>query len=145
MGETCPQYLFFTADNLARPDGSKWVCSPPLRGEPDNARLWSGLKEGTLQTIGTDHCSFFFDGRQPIVYEGTPVQIPGKELGAEDFTKIPNGLPGVQDRLPVLWTYGVRAGRMTPHQFVAAAPIQPGYLACIPGREPCFPDPMPTF
>jgi dihydropyrimidinase len=128
MGETCPQYLFFTADSLVRPDGSKWICSPPLRGEPDNARLWSGLKDGTLQTIGTDHCAFFFDGNQPIVYEGAPVQIPGKELGAEDFTKTPNGLPGVQDRLPILWTYGVRAGRLTPQQFVALTSTNPARI-----------------
>jgi dihydropyrimidinase len=128
MGETCPQYLFFTADNLGRPDGSKWICSPPLRAEPDNARLWSGLKDGTLQTIGTDHCAFFFDGNQPIVYEGAPVRIPGKELGAGDFTKIPNGLPGVQDRLPILWTYGVRAGRLTPQQFVALMSTNPARI-----------------
>ena len=53
------------------------------------------------------------------MYEGQPVAIPGKELGKDDFTKIPNGLPGVGDRLPILWTYGVRAGRITPNQFVA--------------------------
>ncbi len=119
MGETCPQYLFFTIDHLRRPDGAKWVCSPPMRTEQDNARLWQGLHDGTLQTLGTDHCPFFYDGTQPILYEGQPVKIPGKELGRDDFTKIPNGLPGVQDRLPVLWTYGVRAGRISPNQFVA--------------------------
>ncbi|MFZ5923210.1 MAG: amidohydrolase family protein [Chloroflexota bacterium] len=119
MGETCPQYLFFTIDHLRRPDGSKWVCSPPMRTEADNARLWQGLASGTIQTLGTDHCPFFFDGTKPILYEGQEVAIPGKELGAGDFTKIPNGLPGVGDRLPILWTYGVRAGRITPNQFVA--------------------------
>ncbi len=102
MGETCPQYLFFTIDHLRRPDGAKWICSPPMRTEADNARLWAGLHDGTLQTIGTDHCPFFFDGTRPINYEGRPVQIPGKELGKDDFTKIPNGLPGVQDRLPIM-------------------------------------------
>ena len=95
MGETCPQYLFFTEDDLRRPDGAKWVCSPPMRTKADNARLWEGLADGTLQTIGTDHCPFFFDGTKPILYEGQPVAIPGKELGQDDFTKIPNGLPGV--------------------------------------------------
>ena len=68
MGETCPQYLFFTEDDLRRPDGAKWVCSPPVRTKADNARLWEGLADGTLQTIGTDHCAFFFDG--------TSVQLP---------------------------------------------------------------------
>jgi dihydropyrimidinase len=119
MGETCPQYLFFTLDHLRRPDGAKWVCSPPMRSSDDNNSLWQAVSDGTLQTIGTDHCSFFFDGTQPIEYEGKPIAIPGKELGKEDFTKIPNGLPGVGDRLPVLWSYGVRAGRLTPNQFVA--------------------------
>jgi dihydropyrimidinase len=119
MGETCPQYLFFSIEQLRHPDGAKWVCSPPLRSAADNKRLWQGLADGTLQTIGTDHCAFFYDGTKPIFYEGKPIAIPGKELGKDDFTKIPNGLPGVGDRLPVLWTYGVRAGKLSPNQFVA--------------------------
>ena len=94
-------------------------CSPPMRSAADNARLWEALKEGTVQTVGTDHCPFFFDGTKPIVYEGKEIAIPGKELGEDDFTKIPNGLPGVQDRLPVLWTTGVGTGKLTPQQFVA--------------------------
>ena len=119
MGETCPQYLFFSEDDLARPDGAKWVCSPPVRTAPDQARLWEGLEDSTLQVIATDHCPFFYDGSQPILYEGQPVAIPGKELGKGDFTRIPNGLPGIADRLPVLWTFGVGAGRLSPNQFVA--------------------------
>jgi len=114
MGETCPQYLFFTIDDLRKPDGAKWICSPPMRSKEDNARLWEGLSEGILQTVGTDHCPFFFDGTQPIVYEGSEIAIPGKELGKDDFTKIPNGLPGIQDRMPVLWTQGV--GRLYPRK-----------------------------
>ncbi len=128
MGETCPQYLFFTEDHLRRPDGAKWICSPPMRTSADNARLWDGLKNGTIQTIGTDHCPFYFDGAKPIVYEGKEIAIPGKELGKDDFTKIPNGLPGVQDRLPVLWTYGVRAGRITANQFVALTSTNPAKI-----------------
>jgi len=119
MGETCPPYLFFTIEHLQRPDGAKWICSPPMRAAADNARLWDALTHNEIQTIGTDHCPFFFDGAKPIVYEGQEVAIPGKELGRDDFTKIPNGLPGVQDRLPILWTYGVRAGKITANQFVA--------------------------
>lgn len=119
MGETCPQYLFFTEDDLLKEDGAKWVCSPPMRTEQDNQRLWEAIADGTIQVIGTDHCPFFFDGAQPIRYEGERVAIPGKELGRKDFTKIPNGLPAVGDRLPILWTYGVGAGRITPNQFVA--------------------------
>jgi len=125
MGETCPPYLFFTEDDLARPDGAKWICSPPMRTAADNQGLWAGLTAGDLQTVGTDHCPFFYDGTRPIVYEGQPVQIPGKELGRDDFTKIPNGVPGVGDRLPVLWTHGVRTGRLTQEQFVALTSTTP--------------------
>ena len=143
MGETCPQYLFFTIDDLRRPDGAKWICSPPMRTARDNARLWEGLSEGILQTIGTDHCPFFFDGTRPIVYEGREIAIPGKELGKDDFTKIPNGLPGVEDRLPVLWTTGVRAGKITPNQFVAYSSTNPARIfglyprkgALLPGSD----------
>ena len=128
MGETCPQYLFFTIDDLRREDGAKWICSPPMRSAQDNARLWEGLSEGVLQTIGTDHCPFFYDGTRPIVYEGHDIAIPGKELGRDDFTKIPNGLPGIEDRLPVLWTTGVRSGRITANQFVAYNSTNPAKI-----------------
>ena len=128
MGETCPQYLFFTIDDLRRVDGAKWICSPPMRTEQDNARLWNGLSAGVLQTIGTDHCPFYFDGTWPIVYEGSEISIPGKELGKEDFTKIPNGLPGIQDRMPIIWTFGVRAGKMTANQFVAYNSTNPAKI-----------------
>jgi len=143
MGETCPQYLFFTIDDLRRPDGSKWICSPPMRTAQDNARIWAGLSEGILQTIGTDHCPFFYDGSKPIVYEGSEITIPGKELGKSDFTKIPNGLPGVGDRLPVMWTCGVRAGKITANQFVAYHSTNPAKIfglyprkgALLPGSD----------
>jgi len=143
MGETCPQYLFFTIENLQRPDGAKWVCSPPMRSAADNARLWQGLQKGSIQVVATDHCPFFFDGAVPILYEGQPVAIPGKELGQGDFTRIPNGLPGVGDRMPVLWTYGVRAGRLTANQFVALNCTNPAQIfglypqkgALLPGSD----------
>jgi len=128
MGETCPPYLFFTVDDLRRPDGAKWVCSPPMRTEADQAALWQGLHDGDLQTVGTDHCPFFFDGTKPIDYEGKPIAIPGKELGAGDFTKIPNGTPGVGDRMPILWTSGVGTGRITPCQFVALTSTNPAKI-----------------
>jgi dihydropyrimidinase len=143
MGETCPQYLFFTEDHLRRPDGAKWVCSPPVRTAADNQRLWQGLADGTLQVIATDHCPFFFNGTQPIDYEGKPVAIPGKELGKDDFTKIPNGLPAVGDRLPILWSYAVRPGRLSPNQFVALTSTNPAKIfglyprkgALLPGSD----------
>lgn len=143
MGETCPQYLFFTAEELERPDGAKWICSPPMRSKADNAGLWAGLADGTIQVVSTDHCPFFYDGTRPILYEGKPVAIPGKELGAGDFTRIPNGLPGVGDRMPVMWSMGVGAGRMTPNQFVALHCTHPAQIfgmyprkgALLPGSD----------
>jgi dihydropyrimidinase len=143
MGETCPQYLFFTEDELRRPDGAKWVCSPPVRSTADNDRLWEALAEGTIQTIGTDHCAFFYDGTHPIRYEGRDIAIPGKELGGDDFTKIPNGLPGVGDRLVVLWTRGVGAGKLSAEQFVALNSTNPARIfglyprkgALLPGSD----------
>ncbi len=128
MAETCPPYLFFTTEHLEREDGAKWICSPPMRSAADNAALWDGLADGSIQTLGTDHCPFFFDGSKPIEYEGERVAIPGKELGAEDFTKIPNGLPGVGDRMPILWTTGVGAGKITANQFVALTSTQPAKI-----------------
>jgi dihydropyrimidinase len=128
MGETCPQYLFFTEEHLARPDGAKWICSPPVRTAEDNEALWQALTQDTLQVVATDHCPFFYDGTTPIEYEGKLIAIPGKELGADDFTKIPNGLPAVGDRLPVLWTYGVGAGRISPNQFVAFTSTNPAKI-----------------
>jgi len=143
MGETCPQYLFFTEADLRRPDGAKWICSPPIRTAADNARLWEGLTDGIIQTIGTDHCPFFYDGTKPILYEGKPITIPGKELGVDDFSKIPNGLPGVEDRLPVLWTTGVGSGKLTANQFVALTSTNPAKIfglyprkgALVPGAD----------
>jgi dihydropyrimidinase len=143
MGETCPQYLFFSEQELLRPDGAKWICSPPMRTPADNQRLWQGIKEGIIQTIGTDHCPFFYDGSKPILYEGQPIAIPGKELGQGDFTKVPNGLPGIEDRLPILWTYGVRSGKITPNQFVALTSTNPAKIfgmypqkgAILPGSD----------
>lgn len=128
FGETCPQYLFFSEDDLARPDGAKWICSPPMRTKKDQTRLWQGLENGIVQTIATDHCPFFFDGSKPILYDGNPVAIPGKELGKGDFTKIPNGLPGVGDRMPVLWTEMVASGKFTASQFVKLTCSNPAKL-----------------
>ena len=143
MGETCPQYLFFTDEDLEKPDGAKYVCSPPLRTASDQVRLWEGLHDGSIQTIATDHCPFFFDGTKPIEYEGKEISIPGKELGKNDFTKIPNGLPGVGDRLPILWTKMVGSGKFTPNQFVALTATNPAKIfgmypqkgALLPGSD----------
>ncbi len=143
MGETCPQYLFFFEDDLRRKDGAKWVCSPPMRTRKDNTRLWEGLSEEIIQVVSTDHCPFFYDGTTPIEYEGEWIAIPGKELGKDNFTEIPNGLPGVGDRMPILWTYGVGDRKITPNQFVAMHCTNPARIfglyprkgALIPGAD----------
>jgi dihydropyrimidinase len=143
MGETCPQYLFFTEEDLKREDGSKWICSPPMRKTKDNAGLWEGITKGIIQVVSTDHCPFFYNGSQPIMYEGKPVAIPGKELGKGNFTKIPNGLPGVGDRMPIMWSYGVNTGKISPNQFVALHCTNPAKIfglypkkgAIIPGAD----------
>ncbi|WMX44259.1 dihydropyrimidinase [Streptomyces roseicoloratus] len=90
FGETCPQYLFLSTDNLAEPDfeGAKYVCSTPLRPREHQAALWRGLRTNDLQVVSTDHCPFCFKGQ--------------KELGVGDFSKIPNGLPGVENRMDLL-------------------------------------------
>lgn len=130
MGETCPQYLFFTTDDLARPnfEGAKWVCSPPIRTQRDNAALWQALQSGDLQIVSTDHCPFLFDGTQPIEYEGQPYQMPGKELGRDNFTKIPNGLPGLGDRMIMLWSEGVSKGRLSANRFVELTATNPAKI-----------------
>jgi dihydropyrimidinase len=143
LGETCPQYLFFTEDELRRQDGAKWVCSPPVRTKEDQKRIWKGLESNTLQVLATDHCPFFFDGTKEVIYEGKPVKIPGKELGKSDFTLIPNGLPGVGDRLPVFWTKAVGEGRISANQFVAFTSTNPAKIfglfprkgALLPGSD----------
>ena len=128
MGETCPQYLFFTEEDLKRPDGAKWICSPPMRKAVDQQGLWAGLENETIQVLATDHCPFFFNGRKPIMYEGKEVAIPGKELGEEVFTLIPNGLPGLADRLPVFWTHAVNSGRISPNRFVELTATNPAKI-----------------
>ncbi len=128
MGETCPQYMFFNIKNLRQPDGSKWVCSPPMRSEEDNFGVWKAVEDGSMQVMATDHCPFFFDGTTPIDYEGQKIAIPGKELGKDDFTKIPNGLPGVGDRLLILWSYGVGTQRISPNRFVELTSTNPAKI-----------------
>ncbi|MFF8916223.1 dihydropyrimidinase [Streptomyces sp. NPDC015032] len=90
FGETCPQYLFLSTDNLAEPEfeGAKYVCSTPLRPKEHQAALWRGLRGNDLQVVSTDHCPFCFKGQ--------------KDMGRGDFSKIPNGMPGVENRMDLL-------------------------------------------
>lgn len=128
MGETCPPYLFFNIENLRQPDAAKWICSPPMRSKEDNAGIWEAVEDGTIQVMATDHCPFFFDGTMPIEYEGRKIAIPGKELGKKDFTKIPNGLPGLGDRLMILWTSAVGTKRISPNRFVELTSTNPAKI-----------------
>lgn len=137
MGESCTQYFFLTVDgHLAAPgfEGAKYVCSPPIRSEADHAVLWQALRNGTLQHVSTDHCNFWYEGgRGPwqdwaaahdngewAAFEAQDPswRRPGKELGRGDFSKIPNGMPGLEERMMVMWEHGVNAGRLSPTRFV---------------------------
>ncbi|RFU64937.1 dihydropyrimidinase [Peribacillus glennii] len=105
-GETCPQYLVLDQSYLEKPnfEGAKYVWSPPLREKRHQDVLWNALKNGQLQTIGSDQCSFDFKGQ--------------KDLGKDDFTKIPNGGPIIEDRMSILFSEGVTKGRISLNQFV---------------------------
>ncbi|RKQ34686.1 dihydropyrimidinase [Oceanobacillus halophilus] len=115
-GETCPQYLVLDQTYMEKPnfEGAKYVWSPPLRDKSNQEVLWNALKSGELQTIGSDHCSFDFDGQ--------------KDLGKDDFTKIPNGGPFVEDRFSVLFSEGVKKGRISLNQFVDMVSTQTAKL-----------------
>lgn len=114
--ETCPHYLLLDAQRYAVEEftaAADYVCAPPLRTQEDQQALWRALANGTVQTISTDHCSF------------TRAQ---KAAGREDFTKIPGGLPGVEDRALLLYTYGVADGRITKEQMCALLAENPARL-----------------
>ncbi len=128
MGETCVQYFHFSIDNLRQPDGAKWVCSPPVRTASDQEALWRAVRDNDLQHISTDHCPFFMDGTRDIMYEGQPVRIAGKELGAGDFSKIPNGLPVVENRMPMVWATGVATGRISLNRLVELCCTNPARI-----------------
>lgn len=115
FGETCPQYLFLSADHLAEPgfEGAKYVCSTPLRPREHQAALWRGLRADDLQVVSTDHCPFCFTGQ--------------KELGRGDFSKIPNGLPGVENRMDLLHQ-AVLDGHITRRRWIDIACTTPARM-----------------
>lgn len=118
FGETCPQYLFLSHADYERPgfEGAKYVMSPPLREAWNQDALWTALHDDVLQTVGTDHC--------PFGYEHPPL----KQKGRDDFSLIPNGAPGIEDRLMLLWDGGVRTGRISEHRFVDLVSANPAKL-----------------
>jgi dihydropyrimidinase len=113
--ETCPQYLLLEDSVYSRPnfEGAKFVCAPPIRKKEDQHCLWEALAKGEIQTVATDQCSF---------------TLEQKAMGKEDFTKIPGGLPGVQTRGTLLYTYGVREGKITKEQMCKVLSENPAKL-----------------
>ena len=120
--ETCPQYLLLEDRYYGLPDfeGARYVCAPPLRKSADQARLWRALAAGEIQTLNTDHCSF---------------TLAQKELGRSDFTRIPGGLPGVETRLELLYSYGVAAGRISKEKMVELLSANNAKLYGLWGRK----------
>jgi len=116
FAETCPQYLFLSYDNYEEPgfDGAKYVMSPPLRDKWHQDVLWKGLAKDDLQVISTDHCPFCMQEQ--------------KELGKDDFSKIPNGAPGIETRLTLVHHGGVRSGRVTLNRFVELCSTTPAKM-----------------
>ena len=114
--ETCPQYLYLSIENFDVPDfeGAKYVFTPPLREKWHQEKLWNGLKSDHLQVVSPDHCPFCFKEQ--------------KELGRNDFTKIPNGGPGVEHRMSLIYSGGVAAGRFSVNRFVELVSTTPAKL-----------------
>lgn len=123
--ETCPQYLLMDESRYQLPgfEGAKYVISPPLRTKADNELLWKALKEGSIHTVATDHCSF------------TTKQ---KELGKDDFTKIPNGMPGVETRAVLMYTYGVLENRISLPQMCKLMSENPAKLYGLYPKKGCI-------
>jgi dihydropyrimidinase len=116
FAETCPQYLLLSIEELERPnfEGAKYVFTPPLRPKEHLPRLWDGLKHDHLQVVSTDHCPFCFKDQ--------------KVLGKGDFTKIPNGGPGIENRLQLIYHHGVNAGKLSLNRFVELTSTTPARL-----------------
>lgn len=112
--ETCPQYLTLTEEKYLEPDGLKYVMSPPLRTAWDCEALWEGLACGDIQVVGTDHCPFNYHKE--------------KQLGKDDFTKCPNGAPGVEERVPLLFSEGVLKNRISVNRFVETVCANPARI-----------------
>jgi dihydropyrimidinase len=116
FAETCPQYLFFNIAHYELPsfEGAKYVMSPPLRDRGNEKSLWQGLMSGDLQVVATDHCPFNFVGQ--------------KDMGKDDFSKIPNGMPGVETRVPLIYHFGVNEGRFSINRFVELVSTNPARI-----------------
>ncbi|MDA0679708.1 MAG: dihydropyrimidinase [Proteobacteria bacterium] len=123
FAETCPHYLFLDNSEYDRPgfDSARFVMTPPLRDRECQGALWRGLKFDDLQIVSTDHCPFCFNEKAHGI-------LKSKQLGKDDFSKIPNGAPGVEFRLPLLFDGGVRAGRINLNRFVQLVSTAPAKM-----------------
>jgi dihydropyrimidinase len=121
--ETCPHYLFLTEEEYEKPgfEGAKYVMTPPLRARAHQQSLWRGLQTNDLQVVSTDHCPFCFN-EQPYGMRSS------KQQGKDDFSKIPNGAPGIEYRLPLLYDGGVRANGLSLNRFVQLTSTTPAKL-----------------
>ena len=123
LGETCPQYLVLSLEDQMPGrswDEAKYVFTPPLRERKNQPALWKALDDGSLSVVSTDHCPFRFADQ--------------KSLGKDDFSKIPNGGPGIENRLQILWHFGVNAGLITPERFVALTSAEPARIFGMPSK-----------
>jgi dihydropyrimidinase len=116
FAETCPQYLLLSIEELERPnfEGAKYVFTPPLRPKHHLPKLWKGLKHDHLQVVSTDHCPFCFEDQ--------------KILGKDDFTKIPNGGPGIENRLQLMYHFGVNSEQVSLKRFVEITSTAPARI-----------------
>jgi dihydropyrimidinase len=123
FAETCPHYLFLTIEEYDRPgfDAAKYVMTPPLREHDCQTALWRGLRFDDLQIVATDHCPFCFN-------ENPHGLRKSKQLGHDNFAQIPNGAPGVEFRLPLLYDGGVRTGRISLNRFVQLVSTAPAKM-----------------
>ena len=123
FAETCPHYLFLTADEYERPgfEAAKYVMTPPLREHDCQQALWRGLKFDDLQIVATDHCPFCFNEALYGIHRS-------KQLGQGDFSQIPNGAPGIEFRIPLLYDGGVSAGRISLNRFVQLTSTAPAKM-----------------
>ena len=122
--ETCIQYLILDASLYEKdPEGAKWVMSPPLREKKDQKALWAGLNQGLVQIVGTDHCPFKWEQ---------------KMMGKDDFSKIPNGHPAIENRMELLWSEGVEKGNISANKYVEVTSTNPAKIFGMYPQKGCI-------
>ncbi len=123
LAETCTHYLVFTEEYLEREDGIKWICSPPLRSKAIQDELWKGLQDGRIRQVSSDDAAYSWEA---------------KLMGKDRFDRCPNGIPGIETRLPVLYSQGVATGRISLSRFVGLISTQPARLFGLYPKKGCL-------